>query len=160
MRQKIWETFTNQKQWEAYLKNLLKTNDSALIKAIVLVYDLQTAEEKNTGKSIEENKIGFSKIDAYELGNIARRIKREEVLTESELAKSRNKMPKYWKQLMIISKRTMQKQKAREEQEHKQFEQFIKQFEPEKEVHYRQLTFEDVFPAQEKLVPVEIVYNG
>ena len=75
MRQKIWETFTNQKQWEAYLKNLLKTNDSALIKAIVLVYDLQTAEEKNTGKSIEENKIGFSKIDAYELGNIARRIK-------------------------------------------------------------------------------------
>ena len=58
-------------------------------------------------------------------------------------------MPKYWKQLMIISKRTMQKQKAREEQEAKQFEQFIKQFEPEKEVHYRQLTFEDILSSRE-----------
>lgn len=113
----IWETFTNQKQWEEYLKNLLKTNNKALFKAIVLVYDSQTEEEKRTNESVEENKIGFSKIDAKELSAIARKIKREEILTEGELAKSRNKMPKYWKQLMVISKRNMQRQKVREEQE-------------------------------------------
>ncbi len=109
MRQKVWETFTNQKQWEFYIKNLVKTNDRALVKAILLIYDLQTEEEKNTGQSVEENKIGFNKIDAYELGNIAKKIKRGQSLTKLEVAKSRNKMQKYWKQLMIISKRQMKK---------------------------------------------------
>lgn len=142
MEQNIWEIFTNQKQWELYLKNLVKTNDRALIKAIELIYDLQTAEEKNTGKSIEDNKIGFSKIDAYELGNIAKKIKRGQSLTEAEVAKSRNKMQKYWKQLMIISKKQMQEKEDQEE---------LKQV--EEEMYYEQLTFEGVLPTQEKTCP-------
>ena len=114
-----WEYFTSQKQWEAYLKDLLKTNDKALLKAIVLIYDNQTPEEKDRGESIEDNCIGFSKIDAKEMGDIARKIKAGKVLTKGELAKSRNKMQKYWKQLMIISKkraeaRKLQKQRALE----------------------------------------------
>lgn len=100
-----WEYFTSQKQWEAYLKDLLKTNDKALLRAIMLVYDNQTPEEKDKGESIEDNCIGFSKIDAKEMGDIARKIKANKALTKEELAKSRNKMQKYWKQLMIISKK-------------------------------------------------------
>lgn len=100
-----WEYFTSQKQWEAYLKDLLKTNDKALLRAIVLVYDNQTPEEKDKGESIENNCIGFSKIDAKEMGDIARKIKANKALTKEELAKARNKMLKYWKQLMIISKK-------------------------------------------------------
>jgi len=139
MGQKVWETFTNQKQWESYLKNLVKTNDRALIKAIVLIYDLQTAEEKNTGKSIEENKIGFNKIDAYELGAIAKKIKKGHKLTLDEAAKSRYKMQKYWKQLMVISKKQMQEKKDQEAKEE------LKQVELEEEMQYRQLTFEDYY---------------
>jgi len=142
MGQKVWETFTNQKQWESYLKNLVKTNDRALTKAIVLIYDLQTDEEKSIGKSVEDNKIGFSKIDAYELSNVAKKIKRGQALTEAEVAKSRNKMQKYWKQLMVISKKQMQEKKDQEE---------LKQV--EEEIYYEQLTFEDVFPIQEKTCP-------
>lgn len=100
-----WEYFTSQKQWEAYLKDLLKTNNKALLRAIMLIYDNQTPEEKNKGESIEDNCIGFSKIDAKEMGDIARKIKDNKALTKEELAKSRNKMQKYWKQLMIISKK-------------------------------------------------------
>lgn len=107
----VWECFTNQKQWESYLKNLVKTNDKALLKSIILIYDNQTNEEKFQGKSIEDNCIGFSKIDAYEMGQIAKKIKSGQPLTEGELAKSRNKMQKYWKQLMVISKRKMKRQK-------------------------------------------------
>lgn len=103
-----WIHFTNQKQWESYLKNLIKINDKALLKSIILIYNNQTNEEKNKGESIEDNKIGFSKIDAYEMGKIALKIKKGKPLTEGELAKSRNKMQKYWKQLMIISKRKME----------------------------------------------------
>ena len=112
-----YDYFTNQKQWEAYLKDLVKTNDKALLRAIVLVYDNQTCEEKNKGESIEDNCIGFSKVDAYEMGKIAQKIKRGESLTKGELAKSRNKMQKYWKQLMTISKRNakLKKQQALDE---------------------------------------------
>lgn len=103
-----WEYFTNQKQWESYLKNLVKTNDKALLRSIILIYNNQTEEEKNKEKSIEDNYIGFSKIDAYEMGQIAKKIKSGQPLTKGELAKSRNKMQKYWKQLMIISKKNME----------------------------------------------------
>ena len=109
--------FTNQKQWELYLKDLVKSNDKALLRAIVLVYDNQTTEEKNKGKSIEDNCAGFSKIDAYEMGKIAQKIKRGEELTRGELAKSRNKMQKYWKQLMIISKKQAEAKKLQEQKE-------------------------------------------
>ena len=112
-----WEYFTSQKQWEAYLKDLLKTNDQALLKSIVLVYDNQTDEEKNKGESIEDNCIGFSKIDAKEMGDIAKKIKADKALTKGELAKSRNKMQKYWKQLMIISKKQAEAKKLQEQKE-------------------------------------------
>ena len=114
-----WEYFTSQKQWEAYLKDLLKTNNKALLKAIVLVYDNQTPEEKDKGESIEDNCIGFSKIDAKEMGDIARKIKANKALTKGELAKSRNKMQKYWKQLMIISKKQAEAKKLQEQRESK-----------------------------------------
>lgn len=106
----VWEYFTNQKQWKMYLKELLKTNDTALFRAIVLVYDNQTEEEKYRGKSIEENSVGFNKVDAKEMGEIAKKIKSGKQLTKAELAKSRNKMQKYWKQLMIISKNNIKEQ--------------------------------------------------
>lgn len=112
-----WEYFTSQKQWEAYLKDLLKTNDEALLRAIVLIYDNQTPEEKDKGESIENNCVGFNKIDAKEMGDIAKKIKANKALTKGELAKSRNKMQKYWKQLMIISKKRAETKKLQEQRE-------------------------------------------
>lgn len=112
-----WKYFTTMKQWERYLKDLLKANDKALLKAIVLIYDSQTSEEQAKGQSIEDNAIGFTKVDAEDMGAIARKIKRGEQLTKGELAKSRNKMGKYWKQLMVISKEQQRAQEAREQQE-------------------------------------------
>lgn len=103
-----WQYFTTQKQWEAYLKDLVKTNDQALYKAIVLIHDRQTVEEKAQKESTEHNQIGWTKWDAKEMGDIAIKIKREEPLTIGELAKARNKMQKYWKQLMHISKQQQQ----------------------------------------------------
>lgn len=104
---RIWELFTNQKQWESYLKNLIKTNDKALYKSIILIYEMQTDKERYIGESKEENGIGFAKVDAKEMSDIAKKIKQGNKLTSGEIAKSRNKMQKYWKQLMIISKRQM-----------------------------------------------------
>ena len=115
-----WQYFTTQKQWEAYLKDLMRTNNKALLKAIVLIHDRQTEEEKAKGESTEDNFVGWTKWDAKEMGDIAKKIKREEPLTIGELAKSRNKMCKYWKQLMYISK---QQQAIKNSQEPKALEQ-------------------------------------
>ena len=114
---KIWEGFTNKSQWKDYLKNLIKTNRSALYKAIIIIYDMQTEEEKYIGHSSEDNGVGFTKVDAKEMGDIAKKIKNNESLTKGEIAKSINKMQKYWKQLMIISKRKLQLQKEKRQEE-------------------------------------------
>lgn len=111
----VWESFTNQEQWRDFLRNLVKTNDRALKRAIVLIYNNQTLEEKDWGVSIDRNNTGFDKIDAYEMGRIARKIENSKPLTKGELAKSRNKMRKYWKQLMIISKKKAELKRNYEE---------------------------------------------
>lgn len=111
------EYFTNQDEWEAYLKDLLKTNDKALSKAILLIYENQTHEEKCKHESIEHNGIGFNKFDAKEMGDIAIKIKNGTPLTAGELAKSRNKMQKYWKQLMFISLDQIKMRKLQEQKE-------------------------------------------
>lgn len=110
-----WEDFTNQRQWREYLTNLLKTNDKALLKAITVIYDFQTEEEKRKGAAIDENDRGFGKVDARDLGNMAEKIRANIPLTEGELARARNKMPKYWQQLMRVSKAQTSRQRLSEQ---------------------------------------------
>lgn len=110
----VWESFTREEQWRDYLQKLVKTNDRALRRAVCLIYDYQTPEEKQERKSIEENSVGFSRIDAIELGAVAEKLKKGEEPSEGEMAKARNKMPKYWRQLMWISK---EQQKAKKEKQ-------------------------------------------
>lgn len=127
-----WETFTEDTQWKEYLQNLVSHNDKALMRAIVLIYEQQTLEEKQLGESKEENDAGFTKVDAKVLGDIAEKIKQGQQLTAGELAKSRNKMKKYWKQLMLISKK--QQQEKQQLQDAQQMLEKKKQFEESVEV--------------------------
>lgn len=105
-----WESFTNQGQWKGYLQNLLKTNDKALYKAIVLIAKYQTPLEIASGSTLEHNNQGFGTVDARFLTSMAFKINNGFPLTEKELAISRNKMPKYWKQLYRISKSKMKRE--------------------------------------------------
>ena len=127
-----WDTFTNQAQWEQYLKELVKTNDRALYKAIVLIYKNQTDEEQMKGQSFEDNYVGFTKWDAEEMTAIAQKIIRKQKLTDGEVAKSRNKMQKYWKQLMVISKKNIQQREL--EQSQRELEEQRAEFELEQEI--------------------------
>lgn len=104
-----WEQFTNQKQWKEYLQNLVKTNKKALYRAIVLISDFQTPLEKAMGETMDKNNMGFGAVDAQFLTSMALRIKGGGELTTRELAICQNKMPKYWRQLMLISKENMKK---------------------------------------------------
>ena len=103
-----WEQFTNSQQWKEYLQNLLRTNDKALYRAIILIAEYQTPKEVVMGATIEHNNVGFGAVDAEMMTALALRLKNGGELTRKELAICRNKMPKYWRQLMIISKRRME----------------------------------------------------
>ena len=100
----VWKYFTTQKQWKSYLCDLLDYSDDAVRSAILCIDGLQTEEEKQLKDSVVENAIGWSKIDAEYMDGIVAKIKNNEQLTSGELAKSRNKIKKYWKQLMVLSK--------------------------------------------------------
>lgn len=113
----VWQEFTNQTQWKQYLKELVKYNDRALYKAIILIYQNQTEEEQQKNRNLEDNRIGFTKLDAEEMSIIARKIIAGQKLTESEISKSKNKMQKYWKQLMVISKENIRQRELKDYEE-------------------------------------------
>ena len=99
-----WRDFTKDSQWKAYLKILLITNEKALCRAVLLIYNNQTHEEKIVGKSVDHNSIGFNRWDSEEMSDIAEKLKRGERLLPNEITHSKIVMPKYWKQLMDIIK--------------------------------------------------------
>lgn len=110
-----WKYFTTQEQWKAYLQDLVSTNTNACLKAITCIDNWQTEPERQQGESTEENGVGWTKYDAKEMGQLANKIRNGQALTDGELAKAKNKMKKYWKQLMQISKRQMEQQEAQEQ---------------------------------------------
>ena len=142
---KIWESFTNQKQWKEYLTNLIKTNVNALKISVVRIYDQQTFEEQVKKESIEDNQVGFTKIDACYLGNIAEKIKTNQELTPKEFAITKNKMIKYWKQLMRISKAKMEAECLEQQ---KQMEIYQSEFE-----HYEEQRQQEKLRCLEKGIP-------
>ena len=100
----IWEIITKDEEWRICLRNLLVTNNKALFRAIILIYDKQSEEEKAMEKSINEDGEGFSKYDAKYMSKVAKKLKSGKELSYSEIAMSRVIMPRYWRQLMKISK--------------------------------------------------------
>lgn len=106
-----YEYFTHQTEWERYLKDFIENNEDGLKRAIVLIYKRQTLDERQEKETKHENNIGFSKVDALCLGQIAEKIINNKELSNGEIAMSKNKMKKYWKQLMEISKLEINKRK-------------------------------------------------
>lgn len=101
-------------QWRPVLQCLMITNDDNLKKCILKVYEFQTYEEKRGYVTKDENELGFNKVDAEEMSKIAEKLLRGEELTKGELAKARNKMLKYWRQIMFVCKDSLKKAEERQ----------------------------------------------
>lgn len=108
-----WDELTVN-QWKPVLQCLMITNEANLKKCILKIYEFQTYDEKRGHITKEENDLGFNKVDAEEMSKIAEKLLRGEELTKGELAKSKNKMLKYWKQIMYVCKDSLKKQKERQ----------------------------------------------
>ncbi|MCW4014037.1 MAG: hypothetical protein NWF07_13775 [Candidatus Bathyarchaeota archaeon] len=94
---KVWESFRNQKQWEAYLKERIKNNRKALYRSIIYVAMLSEMKHEHDG-------VGFSRPD-LDMMDYAKKLISCRKLTPEEEKHAREYMPKYWKQIMRICKK-------------------------------------------------------
>lgn len=99
MKYKVKEKLTYENE---QIKNWLLTNNSALMKAIIIINEYQLPEEQSAKTSLHNNNLGFNKYDAPILMFYADKIKRYKGLYKSEIDEARRRMLKYSKQLTNI----------------------------------------------------------
>lgn len=91
----------NGKEWnKEAIKNLIQTNDTAVYRALVLLYSFQTEEEKCLDNAKTINGKGFNKLDAEVLSSMARQVKGGRHLTERQMYVARPKLMKYAGQIL------------------------------------------------------------
>ena len=84
------------------IKTMLQTNDNAVLE-IVVIYSLQTEDEKKAGETIEHNGVGFSGVDAEFMSSLAKFILNRGYLTDKQLEYGRRKIMKYAGQLTKVA---------------------------------------------------------
>ena len=98
-----WAKLT-QKEWRRELQALLLSSDKALDRAIIRIWEQQTYSEQEAGQAIIVDGVGFNKFDAPLMSKYARQLIATGSLSTYQRKKARSVMPKYWKQLMNMSK--------------------------------------------------------
>ena len=87
---------------KASLINLMNTNDSILIKGLLLIHRYQTQEEKRVEDTIVHNNVGFTGSHGKKMTGIANWYLRNGSISPNQLALVRRRMPKYANQLLRI----------------------------------------------------------
>ena len=97
---KVKEVIIKGKTWtlEA-VKDLLKRNNKAVERAILLLYSFQTETEKGDGYTSASNGKGFNKFDAEILSSYAVQLQEGRHLTIKQMCVARPKILKYTKQI-------------------------------------------------------------
>ena len=85
------------------IRELLETNDRAVVRGIVVIYSLQTEDERKTAETMEHNGVGFSGLDAQFLSSLAKQILERGWLTEKQMVYARKKILKYAGQLTKVA---------------------------------------------------------
>lgn len=83
---------------------MLETNDKAVTRAVIAIYNHQTASEQDAQCTKISNNIGFNHADAPYLSYCAKYAKdKRTYISGVHLVKCRKRVMKYWKQLLDIA---------------------------------------------------------
>jgi hypothetical protein len=85
------------------IQALLETNPQAVYNGLVQIYRRQTHSEQVNEQTHDRNDIGFSGVDGKILTSFAKFYLSHKYLSPKQFAIAKNKMKKYWRQLMEIS---------------------------------------------------------
>jgi hypothetical protein len=100
-----------------YIKWLLTMNDRAVERAIVAIYNRQTADEKSSQNTTHSNGVGFSGADASLGSYYAKWILSGRNLTGNHLSKARMMSQKYVRQLVEIATARIQAEETFQKEE-------------------------------------------
>jgi hypothetical protein len=91
------------KTWDKpSIQTLIHSNPKALHRAIIKIYERQTADEQDLDQTIEHNGIGFNGIDAEIMSSFAKQLMTRGFLSPKQTVIAQKKMPKYWKQILQL----------------------------------------------------------
>ena len=99
-----------QAQWKEYIQDILKNDEAALTRALLIVYNNQTEDEKRLRENIGENKIGFDKNDVVILTDVAEKVMSGQSIPYDTWEYVKERMPRYWKQIMNYCKEKFEKE--------------------------------------------------
>jgi len=88
---------------QVFVKKQLSTNPNWAKRALVKIFEYQTAEEQAHECTSEYNGVGFTGCDGEILTSFAKQLLRKNFLSEKQMAIVFRKMPKYWSQIIRIS---------------------------------------------------------
>jgi hypothetical protein len=84
------------------IQELLDKNDEAVYRAMLQIYDRQTADEQKYKDTHLYNSVGFTGVDAEIMSSFTESYKKWNKLTPKQMVIARKKMKKYWKQLLDV----------------------------------------------------------
>lgn len=89
------------------IQSLIDTDDRAVARAVVRIYQRQTEDEQRASETKHHNTIGFNASDAKFLTGVARYvIANGKIDTEYHMMKTRKLIRRYWRQLIEIAEET------------------------------------------------------
>ena len=95
---------TKRTDWtKAEIRANLEASDKWLCHGLIAIFNKQTEDEKQDGRTSHDNGIGFNGVDAEILTSYAMQYKERGFLTPKQIALTRKKMLKYSGQLVKIA---------------------------------------------------------
>lgn len=88
---------------KVFIKSKLSTNKVWAQKAMLIVYNLQTEDEKSTESTNNLNGVGFTGADAYIMTSFSKQLLKRGDLSPKQMAIVYKNMPKYWRQIKNAS---------------------------------------------------------
>ena len=99
MRKKFTITAKGREWTKEDIKTLLETNLFAAKKALLIIYDRQTDDEKQYKETQHRNGVGFTGSDARVLTSIAECIINGKALKDKQVEEIKTRMSKYYGQI-------------------------------------------------------------
>jgi len=83
-----------------FVRDKLRNDPKWTLMALLKIYDFQTADEQQFEYTSDANNVGFTGADGEILTSFAKGLLKYRTLTERQMAITKNKMPKYWRQIL------------------------------------------------------------
>lgn len=86
-----------------YIKTLLETNDEMVRRSLLVIFALQTNDEKTEEHTKHVNGVGFNGLDSEILSSFAKQLKSKGYLSPKQINLARKKIMKYSSQLVDVA---------------------------------------------------------